>query len=258
MKRLKARLVCGSVPLIGLRVFAVHRRKAVRDVLHLAHRQRRVEPHMCVVHAVIMVMSIMIILTAQHLDAVARVDDRQFRALGDHLVHELLHAAAVDDERVRALQRDHVARLQLIIVQAAGALARHIHHAHARHIPDHVLREHIHRIKRGDDRLPRIFLRRAAAAHCQRKRQQRGEHALFHLYQSFRRLIINKHNPSTIIFSRLISFFLPAAVRFFVYSSSASPELIFHALCVIIMITVLKQRRRLPCLKRLSSSTATA
>ena len=94
----------------------------------------------------------------QHVDALARVDHRQVRAQGDHLVHELLHAAAVDHQRARALQGDHVARLQLIIVQAADALVGHVLHRHALHAVRHVEREDVHRVKRGHNRHPAAML----------------------------------------------------------------------------------------------------
>ena len=69
-----------------------------------------------------------------------------------------MYKRQVDDQRIRALQRHHVARLKLIVMQAADILLRHILYGHAVNACRNILRQNIHRVERGDDHLLPIRL----------------------------------------------------------------------------------------------------
>lgn len=163
--------------------------QSLGDVSNLRHRQRRVKPDMRVHHFAFMIMIVVVVVVVmivfayagQHLNALACVDDRQIFSQGHHLVHELLHPAAVDDQRIRALQRHHVARLKLIVMQAADILLRHILYGHAVNACRNILRQNIHRVERGDDYLLPIRLRCASAEQQrQNHHQQRKSVSFFH------------------------------------------------------------------------------
>ena len=193
VKRRQALDIARRVLLVCRRVRRVGLGQPVRDVLHLLYRAARIQPDVRVIKLVMLVMLVVRVrivvvrlVAGEHGNALARVDDRQIRAQGEHLIHKLLHPAAVDDQRVRALQRHHVAGLELIIVQTADVLLRHVLHRHAVDSVRHVERQHIHRVKARDDRGLPVRLRRAARGkQRQKRRRQRPNRFFLHRECSF-------------------------------------------------------------------------
>ena len=131
---------------------------------------------MRVIQFVVVVVSVRVmvvfLVTGEHLNAFARIDHGQIRPERNHLIHELLHPAAVDDQRIRALQRHHVAGLKLIVVQTADILFRHVLHRHAVNAVRHVQRQHIHRIKTRHNRGLSVLLGGAARGKQGEKRPE--------------------------------------------------------------------------------------
>ena len=142
----------------------------------------------------------------EQLDALAGGDDRQILPQGKDLVHELLHAPAADDQCGGILQRDHVACLQLVIVQAADALLGHVADADALNALADVLRQHIHRIKARDHGKIRLLLGRAASGQQadDKQRSERRQTLSLHIT-----ILSQGQNPITMFFSCLFPLFLP-------------------------------------------------
>ena len=110
------------------------------------------------------------------------IDDLEVLLLLDDLVEEALHARAVDDEGVGLLERLHVLRRQLVIMQAARLRLRHVDDLDAVDTLRDVDGIDVHRVERSDDAellVVAALLLRAAASRCERHQHEQHSHKDF-------------------------------------------------------------------------------
>ena len=101
------------------------------------------------------------------------IDDLEVLLLLDDLVEETLHARAIDDERISFLERLHVLRRQLVVVQAPRLRLRHVDDLDAVDALRDVDGIDVHRVERRDDAelLVVAALLLCAAASCTQSQQ---------------------------------------------------------------------------------------
>ena len=168
------RPICRRVGMDFLRAF---RQQCAQRFLHVSNHFHGVsggQPDVgivfAVVVAVIVVMPGLRTILLQQRHALGTIYDLQRRQLLLQPGQKRFHPSAVDQKRFCPGQGAHVAGEQLIIMQAACGRRGHAGKRHAVHIPQHVLRQNVYRIKGGHD-LCVLRLSRAAAAKQQRQKQ---------------------------------------------------------------------------------------
>ena len=124
----------------------------------------------CCFVVVMVVVMVMLHAAFQQGNAHRGVHHRQVGEGLEHAGKVAFHACAVDEEYIRPGQALHVARLQLVIMQAAGAGRGEAHDLHALQAVGEVEGEEINGKKGGDDG----FRRGGAGQHHQQQRHQQG------------------------------------------------------------------------------------
>ena len=111
------------------------------------------------------------------------VDDLEVLLLLDDLVEETLHARAIDDERIGFLERLHVLRRQLVVVQAARLRFRHVDDLDTVDALRDVDGIDVHRVERSDDAellvVAALLLRTAASRGDRQQHEQHGHKDFF-------------------------------------------------------------------------------
>ena len=156
---------------IGVGMRGICLLKLLCDVLHLLDISGDAEPDVRILFPFFL----------QQRDAAGGVDDRETLLRLDDLVEEILHPSAVHDEGIRFLQRLHILRRELIVMQAARLWLRHVRHRHAVDATRDVDGIDVHRIERCHDaeaalRLLRVLRPRLRAAAREQDGADRQKH----------------------------------------------------------------------------------